>query len=144
MPVAPSTSPTRQGQRLALLGLVANVVLAAMKLVAGLIGNSYALVADAIESIGDIAGSVIIWGGLHISAKPADEDHPYGHGKAEALAGFAVAIMAMMTMVIQRLSTGVRAVFAAILAFAMTAHSSIPPLAFGMLLLGVAALARRR
>lgn len=61
----------------------------------------------------------------------------------DVFAGFAVAIMAMMTMVLQRLSTGVRAVFAAILAFAMTAHSSIPPLAFGMLLLGVCVLMLR-
>jgi len=61
----------------------------------------------------------------------------------DIFAGFAVAIMAMMTIVLHRLSTGVRAIFAAIMAFAMTAHSSIPPLAFGMLLLGACVLLAR-
>jgi cation diffusion facilitator family transporter len=84
---------TRRGQRLALVGLAVNFALAATKLMAGLIGNSYALVADAIESMTDIVGSVVIWGGLHIGAKPADPEHPYGHGKAEALAAFIVAAM---------------------------------------------------
>ena len=82
-----------RGRRLALAGLVTNIALAAIKLVAGLVGHSYALIADAVESLADIVGSVVVWGGLHISAKPADEDHPYGHGKAEALAGFVVALM---------------------------------------------------
>jgi len=92
----PDTKPDTNSQharRLALAGLVANIALAAAKLIAGVFGHSYALIADAIESLSDIVGSVVVWGGLHISAKPADEDHPYGHGKAEALAGFAVAIM---------------------------------------------------
>jgi cation diffusion facilitator family transporter len=70
-----------------------NFALAATKLIAGLLGNSYALVADAVESMADIVGSVVIWGGLHIASKPADPEHPYGHGKAEALAAFLVAAM---------------------------------------------------
>lgn len=82
-----------RGQRLALIGLMVNFALAATKLLAGLVGNSYALIADAIESMTDIVGSVVIWGGLHIGAKPADPEHPYGHGKAEALAAFIVAAM---------------------------------------------------
>jgi len=57
------------------------------------VGNTYALVADAIESAADIFGSLIVWGGLQISAQPPDQDHPYGHGKAEPLAGAVVAIM---------------------------------------------------
>ena len=67
--------------------------LALVKLVAGFAGNSYALVADAVESLGDIFSSAIVWGGLVIAAKPADRDHPYGHGKAEPLAALAVALM---------------------------------------------------
>ncbi|CAG0975978.1 Manganese efflux system protein MneP [Phycisphaerales bacterium] len=90
MPEAPSNT---RAQRLALLGLVSNLALAGIKLLAGVIGHSYALIADAIESIADIVGSVVIWGGLHISARPATEKHPYGYGKAEALAALAVAIL---------------------------------------------------
>ncbi len=84
---------TTRGQRLALIGLLVNVALSVIKLLAGLIGHSYALVADAIESLTDIVGSVVIWGGLRIASKPADENHPYGHGKAESLAALIVAMM---------------------------------------------------
>lgn len=80
-------------QRIALIGLIINIILALIKLTAGVVGHCYALVADAIESIADIVGSVVIWGGLHIGARPADDNHPYGHGKAEALAAFLVAIL---------------------------------------------------
>lgn len=82
-----------RGIRAAQLGIVVNAILAAVKLVAGIVGNTYALVADAIESAADIFGSLIVWGGLQISAQPPDRDHPYGHGKAEPLAGAVVAIM---------------------------------------------------
>jgi cation diffusion facilitator family transporter len=82
-----------RGIRSAQLGLLVNAVLAGVKLVAGLVGNSYALVADAVESTADVLSSVIVWGGLAIAAQPADEDHPYGHGKAESLATAAVALM---------------------------------------------------
>ncbi|MBA3891844.1 MAG: cation transporter [Gemmatimonadaceae bacterium] len=74
-------------------GLLVNAVLAATKLVAGLAGNSYALVADAIESAADVMGSVIVWGGLAVAAQPADDNHPFGHGKAEAIAAAVVAVM---------------------------------------------------
>lgn len=82
-----------RGIRFAQLGLIVNALLAGVKLVAGLIGNSYALVADAVESTADVLGSFIVWGGLAIAAQPPDEDHPYGHGKAESLAAAAVALM---------------------------------------------------
>lgn len=75
------------------LGLSTNALLAGTKLTAGILGNSYALVADAIESFADIAGSVIVWRGLVVAEKPADADHPYGHGKAETLAAAAVSLM---------------------------------------------------
>src|SRR5690349_223194 len=83
----------RRGIRTVQTGLLANALLASIKLAAGLIGNAYALVADAAESMADILASLIVWGGLAIAAQPADEDHPYGHGKAEALAGAAVSLM---------------------------------------------------
>jgi cation diffusion facilitator family transporter len=92
-PRADPSPLTARGQKLALIGLLVNFALAGTKLLAGLVGNSYALIADAIESMTDIVGSIVIWGGLHIASKPADPEHPYGHGKAEALAAFIVAAM---------------------------------------------------
>lgn len=82
--------------RVAALGLVVNLVLAGTKLIAGLVGNSYALIADAIESITDIVGSAVIWSGLRVGARPPDAGHPYGHGKAEALAALAVGLIVFM------------------------------------------------
>ncbi|MCC6320348.1 MAG: cation transporter [Phycisphaerales bacterium] len=79
-----------------LVGLAVNIALALVKLIAGILGHSYALIADAVESIADIAGSVVIWGGLHIGARPADDNHPYGHGKAEALAALVVATLVVV------------------------------------------------
>jgi cation diffusion facilitator family transporter len=73
------------------VGMAVNIVLAVIKIAAGILGNSYALIADGIESTTDIISSLVVWTGLKISAVPADEDHPYGHGKAEPIAGVVVA-----------------------------------------------------
>jgi cation diffusion facilitator family transporter len=81
------------GVRAAQLGLLVNFLLTLVKLVAGIVGHSYALVADAIESSTDIFSSLVVWGGLQVAARPADESHPYGHGKAESLAAAFVALM---------------------------------------------------
>ncbi|SCY20052.1 cation diffusion facilitator family transporter [Flavobacterium caeni] len=70
--------------------ILGNVLLALCKFVAGYFGNSYALIADAIESAGDVFSSFLVLLGLKYSSRPADENHPYGHGKAEALVTFAV------------------------------------------------------
>jgi cation diffusion facilitator family transporter len=79
--------------RAALTGLFVNIVLVIVKLLAGIVGHSYALIADAIESFTDIFSSLIVWGGLRITTKPADEEYPYGYGKAEALATAVVSLM---------------------------------------------------
>jgi cation diffusion facilitator family transporter len=76
--------------RATFIGLAVNVFLSAVKLVAGVFGHSHALVADACESLTDIFSSIIDWRGGVVAAAPADEDHPYGHGKAEPLAAAAV------------------------------------------------------
>ena len=81
------------GQRVAAISLGVNGGLGLIKLVAGIVGNSYALVADAVESLGDLFSSSMVWGGLVIARKPADANHPYGHGKAEPLAALGVALM---------------------------------------------------
>jgi len=70
-----------------ILTVCVNIVLMAVKISVGLIGNSSALVADGIESAGDILSSLITWAGFQLSLRPPDEDHPYGHGKIESLAG---------------------------------------------------------
>ncbi len=81
-----------KGLRSTLIGILANAALATIKGVAGVLGNSYALIADAIESTTDIVSSLIVWSGLKIAALPPDADHPYGHGKAEPLAAVVVSL----------------------------------------------------
>ncbi len=80
------------GARLALVGVAVNFILAVIKIIAGILGNCYALIADGIESSLDIFGSLVIWFGLKVAAEPPDDEHPYGHGKAEPLASVAVAL----------------------------------------------------
>jgi cation diffusion facilitator family transporter len=67
-----------------------NTLLAIAKGVTGIFGNSYALIADAIESTTDVLSSILVLFGLKYATKPADENHPYGHGRAEPLITFAV------------------------------------------------------
>lgn len=80
----------KQAKRTALFSIVTNALLATAKGAAGLIGHSDALLADAIESCADIFSSFLVLIGIQYASKPADEDHPYGHGKAEPLITFAV------------------------------------------------------
>jgi cation diffusion facilitator family transporter len=70
--------------------VVGNILLAGVKWIAGIFGNSYALVADAIESTTDIGASLLVWAGLRYAARPADKNHPYGHGRLEPLITFLV------------------------------------------------------
>jgi cation diffusion facilitator family transporter len=69
------------------LAIGVNVSLMIIKIIVGMAGNSYALVADGIESASDIFTSLITWSGFHLSLKPPDRNHPFGHGKIESLAG---------------------------------------------------------
>ena len=87
-----SASNLQTGARIALFGLAINVVLASVKILAGFLGNAYVLIADGIESAMDVGGSIVIWGGLKVAARPPDRTHPYGHGKAEPIAAVIVAI----------------------------------------------------
>lgn len=84
---------TERGIRSAQLGMLINAGLAAIKLVAGIVGHTYALVADAVESTADIFSSLIVWGGLRVAGRDPDEDYPFGYGKAEALAACVVSLM---------------------------------------------------
>ncbi|NCA20019.1 MAG: cation transporter [Crocinitomicaceae bacterium] len=74
----------------ALLSMFSNAGLAVTKGITGFFGHSDAMIADAIESTADVFASLLVLFGLNYSSKPADENHPYGHGKAEALVTFAV------------------------------------------------------
>jgi cation diffusion facilitator family transporter len=87
-----TASNLQAGARLALIGMIVNVAFAISKITAGVFGNAYALIADGIESSLDVAGSIVIWGGLRFAARPPDATHPYGHGKAEPLAAIFVAL----------------------------------------------------
>lgn len=80
------------GSRLALAGVLANAALGIVKILAGIIGNTYALIADGVESLLDIFGSLVVWFGLRVASEPPDDEHPYGHGKAEAVAAIVVSI----------------------------------------------------
>ena len=99
MAVAATTSPhlstgeSSAGIRAAQAGVATNFLLALVKITAGIFGHTYALIADGVESFADVASSLIVWGGIAVGARPADDDHPYGHGKAEAVAAAAVSLM---------------------------------------------------
>ena len=71
---------SERGIRSAQLGILINTLLAITKLVAGLVGNAYALVADAVESTADIFSSTIVWGGLRLASRDPDDAYPFGYG----------------------------------------------------------------
>ncbi len=90
----------QRGIRLSILSVLVNCLLAATKIATGIIGTSYALIADGIESSMDVFSSIVVWRGLRISVQPADAKHPYGHGKAESIAGLVVAIALLGAVVL--------------------------------------------
>jgi len=82
-----------RGIQLARTGLLINGCLALVKLLAGILGHSYALIADAVESVADIFSSLVVWGGLRLSSRDADERFPFGYGKAESVSSAIVGLM---------------------------------------------------
>ncbi len=85
---------TREKQivRITLWGSVVNIALTVLKFVAGIVGASAAMIADAVHSLSDLLTDFVVLLFVHISSRPADNDHPYGHGKYETLATTIVAI----------------------------------------------------
>jgi cation diffusion facilitator family transporter len=83
-------SATSTAQRTVFISILSSLLLAVIKGVSGIIGNSYALIADAIESSADVFSSLLVLFGIRYSNKPPDENHPYGHGRAEPLVTFVV------------------------------------------------------
>jgi cation diffusion facilitator family transporter len=80
------------GLRSSQLGIVINLGLALVKCLGGIIGHSFALLADGIESFLDVISSAVVYWGLRLAIKPPDKDHPWGHGKADPIAALAVGI----------------------------------------------------
>lgn len=87
----------RTATRAAKVGLAVNLGLAAVKLAGGLAGRSFALLSDAVNSLGDVFTSLVVLFALHIAQQPADEEHPYGHTRAEAIAGSNVAVLILVS-----------------------------------------------
>lgn len=88
-----------RGIRSAQSGLLVNACLAITKILTGVLGNSYALIADGIESTADVLSSTIVWGGLRIAARDADTEYPFGYGKAETLAAAMVSLMLIVAAI---------------------------------------------
>ncbi|MBA3656124.1 MAG: cation transporter [Gemmatimonadaceae bacterium] len=90
-----TTSRSREdaGVRATMLGLIINSILVVVKLVAGIVGTSGALVADGIESSADIFSSLIVWKGLRVAGRAADKDYHFGYGKAESVSAAVVSMM---------------------------------------------------
>lgn len=86
--VHPSVKAIRTTQ----IGIGISIVLVFVKAGAGYLGHSYALIADATETGADVFSSILLWVGLRIAAKPADSQHPYGHGKAEPIASIIISL----------------------------------------------------
>jgi cation diffusion facilitator family transporter len=82
------------------ISLISNIVLAGVKWTAGIAGNSYALIADAIESTSDIFASLLVLFGLRYASRPADKNHPYGHGRAEPLITFLVVVFLLVSALV--------------------------------------------
>ena len=79
--------------RLVVRGMALNLVLAAVKFAGGILGGTYALIADGVESLLDVFSSALVWAGFRVAARPPDLNHPYGPGKAEPLAAMAVGLI---------------------------------------------------
>lgn len=113
------------GVRSTLVGMAINAALAVTKGVAGVLGNSYALIADAIESAADVITSFVVLLGVRMAGKPADANHPYGHGKFEPLAAAVVSLTLLGAAVLITVES-VREI--------MTPHHAPAPFTLGVLL----------
>ena len=119
-------NPEQKAIKTTYLSIIGNLCLAVIKGLTGYVGNSYALIADAIESTSDIFSSLLVLFGLRYSSKPADENHPYGHGRAEPLITF--------------LAVGFLIASAIIIAYQSIQHILIPhesPKPYTLIVLGV-------
>lgn len=94
---SPLASLYREVVRAAWLGLYVNLGLGAAKLVGGLVGHSFALVADAVNSLGDVVTTIVVLVALRVAQQPPDAEHPYGHSRAEGIAATNVAVLIIIS-----------------------------------------------
>lgn len=87
----------RDVTRAVFVGLAINLTLGLLKLIAGFIANSFALISDAVNSLGDVVSSVVVLIALRVAQRPADPEHPYGHTRAEAIAASNVAVLIILS-----------------------------------------------
>lgn len=83
----------KRGERITLFCIIGNVLLSIFKFITGIIGNSKAMVADALHSVSDVIATIAVFIGIKIAKKPIDQNHHYGHGKVEPLVAFFVGII---------------------------------------------------
>lgn len=89
----------RRGIGAARLAMGVNAVMVVLKVTTGLVGNSYALVADGVESTLDIFSSLIVWRGLSVASRAADDRYHFGYGKAESLAAATISVMLLLAAI---------------------------------------------
>lgn len=94
----------KAGNKAAIVAIIANSILTVLNITVGLLSGSYALVSEGAHTLSDIATSVIAFIGFKIGQKPADEDHPIGHGRAEAISGLVIVLF--LAMVAYEIITG--------------------------------------
>lgn len=87
-------------KKVSIIGICANVFLLVIKGIIGFISNSQAMIADSLNSAGDIFASIMSFIGAKLSSKPKDDDHPYGHGKAEYIFSFLISISMIIASII--------------------------------------------
>ncbi len=84
---------TNRGIRSAQAGILTNAALAVVKILTGLLGHSYALIADGVESATDVFSSLVLWRGLSVAARSPDREYPFGYGKAESLSAAVISLL---------------------------------------------------
>ncbi len=83
----------RYGMLSGVVGIVCNVLLSCAKLVIGLVSGSISVLSDALNNVSDVVSSLVTIFGYRAASKPADEDHPYGHGRTEYLASLTIGVL---------------------------------------------------
>ena len=96
-PVLPPEAFEKTAVRVSMVSIVGNTVLSLLKLLAGVLANSGAMVSDAVHSASDVFSSIIVIIGVRISARDSDRDHPYGHERFECVAAIVLAVTLFIT-----------------------------------------------
>ena len=93
-----------------IVGIICNIVLFLTKLTAGFLTSSLSIMADAINNLSDAGSSIVTLAGFKLASKPADSEHPYGHGRIEYISGFIVSML-IIVMGVELLRSSVEKIF---------------------------------